>query len=151
MIATVKGRFRQFDGTIDLAGSPSFAGTIRAATLDTQDARRDTHLRSPDFLDVERYPEIRFASKRLELGEDERFLLVGDLTIKDVTREVALDGIMHGATVDEEGNERIALELRGELDRCEFGLTWNRALETGGLLLGDTVWLAVDVSAVEAA
>jgi polyisoprenoid-binding protein YceI len=150
MIATVKGRFREFAGTIDLTDNPLMLGAIRAETLDTHDPQRDAHLRSPDFLDVARYPEIRFESTRLELGEGEGFLLLGDLTIKNVTREITLGGVVQGTAVDSDGNERLALELRGEFDRNEFGLTWNHALETGGLLVGNTVRLAIDVSAVRA-
>jgi polyisoprenoid-binding protein YceI len=151
MIATVKGRFRDFDGAIVSGEVPSVAGAIRVASLETLDARRDEHLRSPDFFDVERYPEITFRSEALQLDGDERsFLVPGELTIKDVTRPVLLDGVFQGAGVHPDGGERIAFALRGELDRTDFGLVWNRALETGGMLVGNTVELALGVSAVRA-
>jgi polyisoprenoid-binding protein YceI len=151
MIATVKGRFRDFDGAIASGEVPSVEGSIRVASLETLDARRDEYLRSPDFFDVERYPEITFQSRALQLdGDDRRFLVPGELTIKGVTRPVPLDGVFHGAGVHPDGGERIAFALRGELDRTDFGLAWNRALETGGVLWGNTVELALEVSAVRA-
>jgi polyisoprenoid-binding protein YceI len=151
MIATVKGRFRDFDGAIVCGEAPSVAGSIRVASLETLDARRDEHLRSPDFFDVERFPEINFEASAIELnGDDKRFLIPGELTIKDVTRPTLLDGLFHGAGIHPDGGERIAFALRGELDRTDFGLVWNRALETGGMLVGNTVELALDVSAVRA-
>jgi polyisoprenoid-binding protein YceI len=151
MIATVKGRFRDFDGAIVSGQAPSAAGSIRVASLETLDPRRDEHLRSPDFFDVERFPEITFESNGIELiGESESFLVPGELTIKDVTRPVLLDGVFHGAGVHSDGGERIAFALRGELDRRDFGLVWNRPLETGGVTVGNTVELALDVSAVRA-
>jgi polyisoprenoid-binding protein YceI len=151
MIATVKGRFRDFDGAIVSGEAPSIVGSIRVASLETLDGRRDEHLRSPDFFDVERFPEITFAASEIQLnGDDQRFVVPGELTIKDVTRAVPLDGVFHGAGVHPDGGERIAFGLRGELDRTDFGLVWNRALETGGMLVGNTVELALDVSAVRA-
>ncbi len=151
MIATVKGRFRDFDGAIVPDEATRVAGSIRVASLETLDARRDEHLRSPDFFDAERFPEIMFRSEALELnGDDRRFLLPGELTIKDVTRPVLLDGVFHGAGVHPDGGERIAFALRGELDRTEFGLTWNRTIETGGVLVGNVVELALEVFALRA-
>jgi polyisoprenoid-binding protein YceI len=152
MIATVKGRFRDFDGTIDACEVPSVAGTIRVASLETLDARRDEHLRSPDFFDAERFREISFEACAIEFsGDDRRFLVPGELTIKDVTRPILLDGVFQGFGVHPNGGERIAFGLRGELDRTDFGLVWNRALETGGMLVGNTVELALNISAMRTA
>jgi polyisoprenoid-binding protein YceI len=150
MIATLKGRFREFDGAIVPGEALSLAGSIKVASVDTFDERRDEYLRSPDFFDVERYPEIMFRSTAVHLtGDDKRFIVVGELTMKDVTKAVTLDGVFRGAGVDpDDDGERIALELRGELDRTDFGLGWNRALEAGGVLFGNAVELALDVSAV---
>ena len=149
MIATVKGRFRDFDGAIVPNEVPSVAGTIRVGSLETLDAGRDEHLRSPDFFDVERYPEITFQSKEIQLnGDDRAFLIPGELTIKGVTRPIALDGEFRGSVVQPDGAERVAFALRGELERTDFGLVWNQALETGGMFVGNTVELALDVSAV---
>jgi polyisoprenoid-binding protein YceI len=148
MIATVKGRFRDFGGAIDAGGVPSMAGSIRVASLETLDARRDEHLRSPDFFDAERFPEITFEASAIEFnGDDRRFLVPGELTIKDVARPVLLDGVFQGVGIHPDGGERLAFGLRGELDRTDFGLVWNRGLETGGVLVGNTVELALDISA----
>jgi polyisoprenoid-binding protein YceI len=152
MIATVKGRFRDFDGAIVPNEGPSVAGSIRVGSLETLDARRDEHLRSPDFFDVARFPEITFESKEIQLnGDDRSFLVPGELTIKGVTHPIALDGEFRGSIVQPDGGERIAFALRGELDRTDFGLVWNQALETGGMFVGNTVELALDVSAVRVA
>jgi polyisoprenoid-binding protein YceI len=152
MIATVKGRFRDFDGAIVPNDVPSVAGTIRVGSLETLDARRDEHLRSPDFFDVERYPEITFESNEIRLnGDDSSFLVPGELTIKGVTRPIALDGEFRGSVVHPDGAERVAFALRGELERTDFGLVWSQALETGGMFVGNTVELALDVSAVRVA
>jgi polyisoprenoid-binding protein YceI len=149
MIATIKGRFRDFDGAIVPGEAPTVAGSIRVASVDTFDEQRDEYLRSPDFFDVERYPEITFRSSAIQLnGDDRRFVVGGELTMKEVTRPVMLDGVFRGAAPQPDDGERIALELRGELDRTDFGLSWNRALETGGVLFGNAVELALDVSAV---
>jgi polyisoprenoid-binding protein YceI len=149
MIATLKGRFRDFDGAIVPGEAPTVAGSIRVASVDTFDERRDEYLRSPDFFDVDRYPEITFRSSPIQLnGDDRRFVVGGELTMRDVTRPMMLDGVIRGKALDPDDGERIVLELRGELDRTEFGLGWNRALETGGVLFSNAVELALDVSAV---
>lgn len=153
MIATVKGRFTEFDGALafgeDVA-TATVSGVINVSSIDTHEAQRDAHLRSPDFFDAERYPEIRFESKRVEYVGDTTLRVGGELTIKGITREVELDATVVGTGRDPWDNERVALEVRGEIDRREFGLRWNQALEAGGLLVGDKVKLAVDVSAVKA-
>lgn len=149
MIQTVRGRFRDFDGAIVAGDEPSVSGSIRVASLETMQPDRDAHLRSADFFDAERYPEIAFQAARMQFnGDDSHFELVGELTIKGVTRPIVLDGELHGAIVDGEGRERVALALRGQLDRADYGLVWNRVLETGGVLVGDTVDLVLDVAAV---
>ena len=143
-IATIRGSFADFDGVIDGGDEPQISGAIRVASVDTRDEARDGHLQSPDFFDAERHPEITFASTRFEPGK-----LVGDLTIRGVTREVELVAQMTGAGTDPWGNERLGLELEGEIDRHEFGVSWNTPLPTGGLLLGDTVRLTAGFSAVK--
>jgi len=151
VIQTVKGRFRDFDGAILAGEEPSVSGSIRVASLDTLQAERDAHLRSADFFDAERYPEIGFHAAGMQFnGDDNHFALTGELTIKGVTRPIMLDGKLHGAVVDDDGRERVALALRGQLDRADYGLVWNRLLETGNLLVGDTVDLVLDVAAVRA-
>jgi len=151
VIQTVKGRFRDFDGAIVAGEEPSISGSIRVASLDTLQAERDAHLRSPDFFDAERYPEIGFHAAGMRFnGDDSHFALSGELTIKGVTCPIVLDGELHGTVVDGDGRERVALALRGQLDRADYGLVWNRVLETGSLLVGDTVDLVLDVAAVRA-
>jgi len=151
VIQTVRGRFRDFDGAIVAGEKPSVSGSIRVASLDTLQAERDAHLRSPDFFDAERYPEIGFHAAGMQFnGDDRHFALSGELTIKGVTRPIVLDGTLHGTVVDGDGRERVALGLRGQLDRADYGLVWNRVLETGSLLVGDTVDLVLDVAAVRA-
>ena len=148
MIESVKGRFLDFDGAVESGLTPSIVGAIRVASLDTHHDERDTHLRSSDFFDVERHPEILFYSTNVELAEDGSLDVAGELTIKEITRSVRLSGMFHGAAVGVDGSERIAFGLRGELNRLDYDLTWNRLIETGGLLVGNTVELALDVAAV---
>jgi polyisoprenoid-binding protein YceI len=149
VIQTVRGRFRDFDGAIVAGSEPSVAGSIRVASLTTLQEARDAHLRSPDFFDVERYPEIAFHADGIQFnGDDTHFSLSGELTIKGVTRPIDLDGELHGIVIDANGRERIALALRGQLDRSDYGLVWNRALETGNVLVGETVDLVLDVAAI---
>ena len=149
MIQTVRGRFRDFEGAIVAGDEPSVSGSIRVASLETLNEERDAHLRSPDFFDAERYPEISFRSDGMHfIGDDSRFAVAGELTIKGVTRPITLDGELYGTVVDADGSERMALALRGQLDRSDYGLVWNRVLETGSVLVGDTVDLRLDVAAV---
>lgn len=149
MIQTVRGRFRDFEGAIVAGDKPSIFGSIRVASLDTLQSDRDAHLCSADFFDAERYPEIAFQAAGMQFnGDDRHFTLAGELTIKGITRPIVLDGELHGVVVDGGGSERVALALRGQLDRADYGLVWNRVLETGGVLVGDTVDLVLDVAAI---
>jgi polyisoprenoid-binding protein YceI len=150
MFATVDGRFREFDGMLELGDdAPRASGVVRAASIDTSEPVRDEHVRhSPDFFDVEHYPEISFNSTRIEdLGRG-RLHIAGDLTMRGVTREIDLDGQLNSTRSEARGDGRIELALRGELNRRDFGLTWNQALETGGALLGNKVKIALRLSAV---
>jgi polyisoprenoid-binding protein YceI len=152
VIQTVRGRFRDFDGAILAGEEPSISGSIRVASLETLQEDRDAHLRSSDFFDAERYPEIGFVARGMEFyGDNGHFGLSGELTIKDVTRTIALDGQLLGSVVGADGAERIAFALRGWIDRADYGLRWNRVLETGGVLVGDRVDLVLDVAAVRVA
>ena len=149
VIQIVRGRFRDFDGAIVAGDEPSVSGSIRVASLETLNEERDAHLRSGDFFDAARYPEIGFRAGGMQFnGDDRNFALSGELTIKGVTRPITLDGELGGAVLDADGRERIALALRGQLDRSDYGLVWNRVLETGNVLVGDTVDLLLDVAAV---
>jgi polyisoprenoid-binding protein YceI len=151
LLAKVNGRFRKFDGMLEIgAGAPRATGVVKAASIDTNESVRDEHLRlSQDFFDVERYPEISFNSTRIDYLDGARMRIVGELTMRGVTRETELDAQLKRTRREADGDERIALELRGELDRRDFGLTWNQRLDTGGALLGNKVKLALEISAVK--
>lgn len=152
MITTVKGRVTDVEGTIVMderePKNSSVEATLKAASIDSRTEQRDNHLRSADFLDVEKYPEIRFKSRRIE-GTTSEFRLVGDLTIRDVTREVSLDVTFEGRTKDPWGGERVGFSASGKIDRREFGLTWNVLLETGGLTVGNEIKISIEVEAVK--
>ncbi|HEY5045009.1 MAG TPA: YceI family protein [Solirubrobacteraceae bacterium] len=149
MLATVKGHFREFDGMLEIgSGAPRATGTVKAASIDTNEAVRDEYLRSsPDFFDVERYPEITFNSTRIDYLDRGRLRIVGDLTMRGVTRKIELDAQLGDTRHEADDDERIELELHGELNRRDFGLIWNQALETGGALLGNKVKIALEICA----
>ena len=151
MITTVKGRFAEFEGTIvadeeNLADS-SVEVTMQAASIDTRSEQRDGHLRSADFLDVENYPEVTFRSTRVE-GTKEEFKLTGDLTIRGVTRPITLDVTFGGEGKDPWGGTRASFSAHGKFDRRDFGLTWNVALETGGILVSNEVKINIEAQVV---
>jgi polyisoprenoid-binding protein YceI len=151
MITTVKGRFADFEGTIvadeeQLANS-TVEATMKAASLDTRADQRDTHLRSADFLDVERYPEVTFRSTRID-GTREHFKLTGDLTIRGTTRPITLDVTFEGTGKDPWGGTRASFSASGKIDRRDYGLTWNVALETGGILVSNEIKINVEAQAV---
>ena len=157
MITTVKGRFANLTGTIianeENPSASSVEVEIEAASIDTGVEQRDEHLRSGDFLDVETHPTITFRSKRLEgaYGEvGDEFRLVGDLTIRGTTREITLDVSFEGRGKDPWGGERTSFSAKGKIDRRDFGLTWNQAMEAGGVLVGHSLKLSVEVQAVKA-
>ncbi len=155
MVTTVKGRFTRFSGALFLdEADPTrslIEGTVEAASVDTGDAQRDTHLRSADFFDVERFPQITFRSTRIEPLGDQRYRVIGNLTIRGVTREVALEAALLGRARDPWGNERLGFTAQATLDRRDFGLTWNHPLETGGFLVDNTVRITIEGQAVRQA
>jgi len=152
MITTVKGRITDIEGTIQSdeknPQNSSVEAVLKAASLDTRTDQRDQHLRSADFLDVEKFPEIRFRSTRIE-GAKESFKLTGDLTIRDVTRPITLDVEFEGTTRDPWGGERVGFSAKGKIDRRDFGLTWNQALETGGVVVGNDIKINLEVEAIK--
>jgi polyisoprenoid-binding protein YceI len=154
MITTVKGRITDVEGTIVSDGedpkNSSVEVALKAASLDTRTEQRDQHLRSADFLDAEKYPEIKFRSTRIE-GDKESFKMTGDLTIRGVTKPVTLVASFEGRTRDPWGGERIGFSASGKIDRREFGLTWNQALETGGVVVGNDIKINLEVEAVATA
>lgn len=151
MLAKMNGRFGDFDGTLEIgAGALHATGAVKAASIDTNEPVRDEHLRcSPDFFDVERYPEISFDSTRIDYLDGRRLRIVGDLTMRSVTREIELEARVNGTAREADKDERIELELHGALNRKDFGLSWNQTLDTGGVLLGDKVKIALTISAVK--
>lgn len=155
VFAKVRGRFATWSGSValdpnDLTRS-SVNVEIDANSIDTGVAERDNHLRSPDFLDVARFPTLRFVSTRVEKANDTRYRVHGELTIRDVTRPVTLDMEYGGQAKDPWGNQRAAFTATTSVNRTDFGLKWNQALEAGGVLVGERVDIELEVQAVNAA
>jgi polyisoprenoid-binding protein YceI len=145
-VATVKGRFSEVEATLAGGDDPALEGTIGVASVDTRDETRDAHLRAPDFFDAERFPLARFESIRVEADR-----VVGLLTLKGVTHEIELAASLAGGGTDPYGNERIGLDLEGEIDRTDFGVDWNAPLPGGGFLVADRVKLSASFSFVREA
>lgn len=150
MITTVRGRFGDVKGTVQIpeVGEPTIEVTIATASIDTRTDARDTHLRSADFFDVEHYPEMRFVSTSARRTGD-GYKVAGNLTIRDVTRPITLNVTEEGAGVDPWGNQKAAFSATGKFNRGDFGLTWNAALETGGVLVSDEVKVSIDAQLVK--
>ena len=152
MIATVKGRFGIVRGTVQADDADPAKGRasieIDVDSIDTRESQRDAHLKSADFFDAERFPTITFTSTRITDVSGDRFNLIGDLTMHGVTREVALDVTSEGRNRDPWGGERAGFTATTKIKRSEFGLTWNQALETGGVLVGDDVKVSLEIELV---
>ena len=151
MISTVRGRFGELEGTIEAAPDyhrSKVRGTVKAASIDTNEPHRDDHLRSADFFDAEQHPEIGFESTRIEHVEKGTFRVGGELTMHGEKRPIEFEVTVHGVTRDPQGRDRVGLEVRGTISRGEFGLRWQQALETGGVVVGDEVRIDADISAV---
>jgi polyisoprenoid-binding protein YceI len=150
-IATVRGVFTEFGGLIeigeDLATAKAY-GTVNVDSLDTGQPQRDEHLRSPDFFDAGEYPELRFESTAITALDERTFRITGRLTIRGVTNDTVLHADVQGTDVDPWGNERVGLEVTGQLSRTDYGMRFNQTLGSGNMLVGDTVSLALDISAV---
>ena len=155
MISTVRGRFGSVSGTVTIDEANPGRSTADVAfdvnSLDTRDPQRDAHLKSADFFDVARWPTMTFRGRRVEGDPRKRFRLVGDLTIRDVTREVVLEVRSQGRGPDPWGNFRAGYEATAQLDRRDFGLLWNQVLETGGFVVGDDVKITIDVELIRKA
>jgi len=153
MVTKVRGSFDEFAGSGHWdAGDPaasSFQLTVKVASVDTRNADRDGHLRTNDFFDAEKFPEITFASTSVEPAGDDTFKVTGDLTIKDVTKPVTLDVEYGGTAVDAFGNHRLGLEGSAVINRKDWGLTWNMPLDAGGLMVSEKVTLEIEVSAIK--
>lgn len=153
MVTTVRGSFGDFEGTAHLdATDPTKSSaklTIKVASLSTGQEQRDAHLRSPDFFDVEAYPEITFTSTSAKRVDDETYRLTGDLSIRHQTKPVTVEFAFNGSAKDPYGNLRAGFEGKATVNRKDWGLSWNAALETGGLLVSDKIKLEFDVSAIK--
>ena len=151
MFTTVKGRFAEVEGTISTPNGTidgaSVVATMKAASIDTRTEQRDAHLRSADFLDAESFPDVTFKSTKLN-GTKEKFTMTGDLTIRGTTRPVTLDVTYEGTGIDPWGNERMGFAASGKIDRREFGLVWNQALETGGVLVSNDIKIQIDAQVI---
>ncbi len=154
VISKVHGRFAKWTGKVEL--DPSNLTTakvevrIDAASIDTQVSDRDAHLKSPDFFDVAKYPELVFTSKKVEKSGD-GYRVAGELTMHGVTKPVVLEAEFNGTGKDPWGNERAGFSAKASLDRKDYGLTWNKALEAGGVLVGDKVEISIELEAVKQA
>ena len=153
MISSVKGRFGDVKGTVTYNEANPAQSRVEIEvgihSIDTRAEQRDAHLRSPDFFDADKFPTMRFVSKRIDGDINGEFKLIGDLTIRDTTREVTLDAEFHGREKDPWGGERMGFEAKGKLNRGDYGLQWNQVLESGGWLVGDDIKLSIEVELVK--
>jgi polyisoprenoid-binding protein YceI len=150
-IANVRGQFTEFQGTLEVGedlASSSARGSVKVASITTDEEQRDEHLRSPDFFNVEEFPEILFESTLVEAIDDESTSVVGNLTMHGVTQEVRLKAVVQGTDTDPWGNERAGLEVVGCLKRSDFDMKFNQALGSGNVLVGDKVNMSLSISAV---
>lgn len=155
MISKVRGSFQQFSGTVDLdEANPAQTRVdvqIQTGSINTREEQRDAHLKSADFLDSERYPIIAFRSTGVEVTGEKSAKLVGDLTIRDQTREVVMDVTYNGQAKSPWGTYSAGFEAKTRINRKDWGLTWNQALETGGLLVGEEIDIAIELELVRQA
>jgi polyisoprenoid-binding protein YceI len=153
MVTKVRGAFNEFEGHAVIDGAEprnsSVNVTLQVASVDTRNAQRDGHLRTNDFLDAEKYPTITFASTAITHEGGNEFLVTGDLTIKDVTKSITIPLEFTGAATDPFGNDRIGLEGSVVINRKDWGVSWNAALETGGVLVSEKVTLEFEISAIK--
>lgn len=153
VISEVSGNFRTFDGNIKTKGddfsNASIEFTIETKSIDTDNEKRDNHLRSDDFFNAEQYPQIKFKSKSMQKIGDNKYKLIGDLTIRDVTKEVELN-VVHGGTVnDGYGNTKAGFNITGKLNRFDYNLKWNALLEVGGAVVGSEVRMICNIQLVQ--
>ncbi len=152
VITTVDGKFKNFDGTITTDGDNwetaqvNFTADINSISTDNND--RDNHLKSPDFFAAEEYPQMTFVGKSMEKVGDNEYKLTGDLTIRGTTKEVTLDVTHNGTVKDPWGNTRAGFSIEGEVNRFDYGLEWNKTLDTGGLVVGDTVEIDIEAELI---
>jgi polyisoprenoid-binding protein YceI len=154
MISTVRGRFSDVAGSVFVPDDDFTRAQIEVrvgvASIDTREPQRDAHLKSPDFFDVETYSTMTFSSRRIERSrrDADAYVIVGDLTMHGVTNEITLNATLEGRTTDPWGNDRAGFSATGKINRKDFGLGWNQLLETGGVVVGDEVKIAIDAEIV---
>lgn len=152
MITNVKGDFKEFSGDIDFdyktKSFNTFKGVVKTRSVDTENEKRDNHLRSEDFFLADKYPEMTFVMKSYEADGDEG-VMVGDLTLRGVTKQVKLEVEDLGTIKDFKGNNRVGFTLTGKINRMDYGLKWNKAIEFGGVAVGEKVKIVVEIEAVE--
>lgn len=155
MITTVKGQFKIISGQLHIDEQNPANSWVEAeadvASIDTRDANRDAHLRSPDFFDAEKFPKITFKSTKVERVSGEDFKVTGDLTMHGVTKQVTLDGEYTGQIKDTYGNLRAGMSAKATINRKDFGLNWNVALESGGVMVSEHVKIEIDLSTINKA
>ncbi len=150
-IATVKGQFKEFEGTLEVGPEGAVAyGTVNTASVDTREPQRDEHLRSADFFEADTYPEIAFRSTAIRATGEDEFEIDADLTIHGVTRRVTLDATLEGTEQDMQGNDRVGISASTQINRSDFEMRFNAALGSGNVVVSDKVKILVEVSAVKA-
>jgi polyisoprenoid-binding protein YceI len=151
-IDLIRGEFTKFEGTLEVGGelsSATAAGSVDVGSIFTNQPQRDEHLRSIDFFDAERYPTISFVSTRIEMVDQDTLRITGELTLHGVRREIVLRAVLRGRDIDPFGNERVGLEVTGEISRSDYDMRFNTALRSGALLVADKVKLVLDISAIK--
>lgn len=152
VVSSTKGTFDEFKGTLEVdpqdLSTLKGSATVQAKSINTNNEKRDNHLRGPDFFDVEKYPEIKFETTRVEKKGDD-YVIYGNLTMKDVTKEIAIEGTISGPVNDPYGNQRLGFEGNGKLNRKDWNINFSAALDNGGLVVSDEVKLDLSVEAIK--
>jgi polyisoprenoid-binding protein YceI len=153
VIAETEGNFKSYEGKVvtkdDSFENAEISLAVDISSIDTDNEKRDAHLKSDDFFNAEKFPQMTFTSKSFTKVDDKNYELVGDLTIRDVTKEVKLDVVLNGTIVDPWGNTRAGFKLTGELNRFDYNLKWNKLMEAGGLVVGETVTINANVELIK--
>jgi polyisoprenoid-binding protein YceI len=148
-IATVKGLFKEFEGTLEVGPDGAHGyGTVKVDSVDTREPQRDDHLRSPDFFEVDKYPEIKFDSTAIRATGEDEFEIEANLTIHGVTRSVTLNATLEGTETDPQGNDRVGISAQTQINRSDFEMKFNAALGSGNLVVSDKVKILLDASLV---
>lgn len=148
MISTLRGTFTEIEGTVEAGEhfeNAKFSFSAKVSSINTNDEKRDTHLKSADFFDAEKFPKLSFSSTSFTKKGDDIFELIGNLTIKGITKPVTLTAIYGGIAIDPWANTKAGFEIKGAIDRKEYGLTWNVAIEAGGTMVSEEVAIIADI------